>query len=905
MPRPRRPAEPVDVLRRVAILRRKARDRASELRATEAVQLIRQALRLLDEVAPPRSAEERLELITSRARVLVTLAYAEAEASTLANGLAAAERAHKLLTELEPGPRRDALDGLVRQQEALILSRAGRLEQAVEAADEAIPLLERGLAGGEGEPVVLVRTLMNRGWMHLTASRIGPARRDLRRSSALAEELGERVVRAKIEHNLGDIAHMIGDVPQALRHYEETERIYQAEHSGMLARLRIDQARALLTAGLGEEAARHLDEALPRLRAQGTAGIDLADAEITRAASALLEGDTEEARRYAGSAYRRLVRRGNRRWAAIAALTRLRAETVEALDGFRAPVRLPGRALQLADRLAELGLTDESAVARMLAVRVRLVRGSVSGAVKVLREVPSPRRITPVDNRMLLRLCRAEVAVARGDSRRALAEAGSGLAELNRLRDRMGGLELLSGTAVHGKELAALAVRLLLEGGERVDARRLFGWLERTRAQVYRYEPLPRIDDPELAERVAEARHLRRATQQARLEGRPTDELEVRYNAVAREVLRRGGRSGQWGRPRPVARFRDVAERLGERAMVSLAASGDSLVAVVVVAGRARLVRLGSARAAAELARELHADLNALAPDKLPDLLARTITGSARHRAQLLDEQLLRPLEGVVGDREVVLVPTGVFYAVPWAALPSLRGRPLSVVPSATAWLAACGGQPAPVEQEDARDAGRAACPPEPDATRCAGQTLDQQGHDVVLVGGPGLPAGVAEVGQLRGTYPNAAMFDAGRATVGAVLSALDGARMAHLAAHGAHEPANALFSRLELIDGPLFAYETARLRRPPAHVVLAACELALNRIRPGDEALGFAGALLASGAHTVVAAVSKVGDLAAASTMASYHGRLARGTPPAVALAEATAEDPLRRPFLCLGAGA
>nr|BFF01456.1 hypothetical protein GCM10020241_31310 [Streptoalloteichus tenebrarius] len=372
---------------------------------------------------------------------------------------------------------------------------------------------------------------------------------------------------------------------------------------------------------------------------------------------------------------------------------------------------------------------------------------------------------------------------------------------------------------------------------------------------------------------------------------------------MAREVLRRGGRSGQWGRPRPVARFRDVAARLGDRAMVSLAASGDSLVAVVVVDGRARLVRLGSARVATELARELHADLNALAPDKLPNVLARTITASARHRAERLDAQLLRPLDGVVGDREVVLVPTGVFYAVPWAALPSLRGRPLSVVPSATAWLAACGDQsaaPGAPGLGPRRGLESGARPGE-----CASRTPDRQGHDVVLVGGPGLSAGVAEVGRLRGTYPDAALLDSAEATVGAVLSALDGARMAHLAAHGAHEPANALFSRLELTDGPLFAYETARLRRPPAHVVLAACELALNRIRPGDEALGFAGALLATGAHTVVAAVSKVGDLAAASTMASYHGRLARGTPPAVALAEATAEDPLRRPFVCLGAGA
>ncbi|GGM43688.1 hypothetical protein GCM10012275_13350 [Longimycelium tulufanense] len=888
VPRPRRVVAPEEVLRRVGALREKARHRASELRSDEAVGLIREALRLLDGLGHAPPGPDHPDLVEARTGVLVTQAYVEAEANSLTDGLAAAQRAHRLLARLDPSPRRDALAGLVRQQESLILSRAGHLDEATRAADEAVPLLARGLAGSEGEPVVLVRTLLNRGWIHMVQGRIGPARRDLRRASALAEERGEQVILAKTEHNLGDIAQMIGDVPQALRHYERTERIYQAILPGMQGRLRLDQARALLTAGLAEEAARHLDEALPQLRG---AGLDLADAEIHRAAAALLEGDTEMARTYAGLAYRRLVRRGNQRWAAIAALTRLQAETVEAVEGFRGPVRLPGRVLHLAARLERLGLVDEAAVARLLAVRVRLRRGAVDGAEAVLREVPAPRRITPVANRMILRLCRAELAEARGDRRRALAEAGKGLAELNRLRNRMAGLELLSGPAAHGRELTALAVRLLLEGGERVDARRLFGWLERSRAQLYRYEPLPPAADPELAERVAAARHLRRATQQARLEGRPTEEMEARYNAVAREILRRGWRSGQWGRPRPVARLAEVAERLGERAMVSLAASGDSLVAVVVVDGRARLVRLGSARTAAERVRELHADLNALAPDKLPDPLVRTVTASARHRTELLDKQLLGPLLRLVGDRELVVVPTGVFYAVPWATLPSLRGRPLSVAPSATAWLAACGGSVPSSSPDEHR--------PDP-------STLPN-GHkrDVVLVGGPGLSAGVAEVSGLRDTYPEATLFDDGQATVGAVLSALDGARMAHLAAHGAHEPANAMFSRLELVDGPLFAHETSGLRRPPAHVVLAACELALNRIRPGDEALGFAGALLAGGSQTVVAAVSKVGDVAAASTMAAYHRRLAQGAAPAVALAEATAQDPLRRPFLCLGAGA
>jgi CHAT domain-containing protein len=100
-----------------------------------------------------------------------------------------------------------------------------------------------------------------------------------------------------------------------------------------------------------------------------------------------------------------------------------------------------------------------------------------------------------------------------------------------------------------------------------------------------------------------------------------------------------------------------------------------------------------------------------------------------------------------------------------------------------------------------------------------------------------------------------------------------------------------------------MFAHELARLRRPPRHVVLAACELAMNHIRPGDEALGFAGGLLAGGVRTVVAAASRVGDAAAAAAMVEYHHRVCAGERPAAALAAAVAADPFRRPFICLGA--
>jgi CHAT domain-containing protein len=267
----------------------------------------------------------------------------------------------------------------------------------------------------------------------------------------------------------------------------------------------------------------------------------------------------------------------------------------------------------------------------------------------------------------------------------------------------------------------------------------------------------------------------------------------------------------------------------------------------------------------------LHADFTALAPDNLPERLFHVIMDSVRRRAAALDEALIRPLAGVLRDRDLVIVPTGGLYAIPWGVLPSLRARPAVVAPSATAWLAA----------ERVTTAGA---------------------ERVVLVRGPWLPAARAEIDKLAAHYQGADLLTGPHATAESVVRALDGAKLAHLAAHGAHEPENALFSRLELADGALFAHELTNLRRPPVQVVLAACELAHNRIRPGDEPLGFASSLLASGSKTVVAPLSRVGDEASASAMDDYHRALSGGTSPAVALAEAVAADPMRRPFVCLG---
>jgi CHAT domain-containing protein len=222
------------------------------------------------------------------------------------------------------------------------------------------------------------------------------------------------------------------------------------------------------------------------------------------------------------------------------------------------------------------------------------------------------------------------------------------------------------------------------------------------------------------------------------------------------------------------------------------------------------------------------------------------------------------------------VVPTGVLVTVPWSVLPGCTGRPVTVAPSVTAWLAA---------------ARRLQAHPPHQATA------------TLLVAGPGTERGDAEVRAIATLRPHATVLVGDRATPAATLAALDGVTVAHLAVHGHHQSQNALFSALELAGGPLMGYDLQQLHQTPPMVVLSACELALTDVRPGDETFGLATALLNAGSATVVASVCRVADETAIAAMTGYHQAIATGRRPATALAGVLPAT-LPAGFICFGAG-
>jgi CHAT domain-containing protein len=185
--------------------------------------------------------------------------------------------------------------------------------------------------------------------------------------------------------------------------------------------------------------------------------------------------------------------------------------------------------------------------------------------------------------------------------------------------------------------------------------------------------------------------------------------------------------------------------------------------------------------------------------------------------------------------------------------------------------------------------------------------------------------AGLVEIARIRAEfYPEARVLQGSDSTARAVVQALEGCRLAHVAAHGFFRADNPQFSSLELVDGPLTVYDLEHIARPPRWIVLSACDVGRSSVHPGDELMGVSAALLSLGSSAIVSSAACVPDDGVIPVMLTLHDGLARGHGLARALASAQARalpstldfrdlalgDPAAREalaagaFVCLGAG-
>ncbi|MBB4702147.1 CHAT domain-containing protein [Sphaerisporangium siamense] len=310
-----------------------------------------------------------------------------------------------------------------------------------------------------------------------------------------------------------------------------------------------------------------------------------------------------------------------------------------------------------------------------------------------------------------------------------------------------------------------------------------------------------------------------------------------------------------------------AVEKLGDVALVEVVRHGDRLAAVVVAAGRCVLRSLGSYTAAAEATIRLRYGLRRAG---LRDTRAHDAAG-VTGEAESLAARLVGPLAKDIGDRPVVIVPTGALHTLPWPVLPPFRGRALCVASSARAWQAADARRPGPHRH-------------------------------VAGVAGPGLRHADAEAAMVVRVHREAGR-EAVRvaATGGAVLEALGRAEVFHVAAHGTFRARSPLLSDITLDDGPLMAYDLLRLPRTPWLVVLSACDAGMAHAPVDGAPLGLAGAFLDRGTACVIAGLVPVRDEDALTLMTAFHALLTSGRSPAEALATATEKTGVHG-FACFG---
>ncbi|MBU2669163.1 CHAT domain-containing protein [Actinoplanes bogorensis] len=827
----------------------------------------------------------------ARARVLVTLAWAEAERGRVDLGLRLLDEAEPLTP---PGGR-----PLVHAQRAALFSRNGRADRATGEFDRAV--------AGLTDPLDLAKVLNNRSMLHLEAGRAGPARDDMTRALRLCRRHEFALGSALLEVNLACLDVVRGDLPAALGAFTTSRTTYASVVPGRLPTLAVEQARALVAAGLFQAADRELAFAVDRAREQGQDNT-VAEALHVRAEAALLSGRLEAAAGWADEARAAFLRRRNPRRAALAALLSLRAAPLSAT--------VAARARRSAAELRRLGLHEDSAVAALTAARAMIVGGSpgapagapVAGrdAERLLLRYGGGGRHERLDTRLLRWLTRAEIARAAGRAAEAERHLVAGMNALHRHRARFGCLDLQTGASAHGHDLAAAGLAAALESGSPAAVHR---WSERARAQALLLPPVRPPDDPAVAADLEDLRQTRFALREAEVAGRPPIALRGRAEALERRIREnawsvrgagrlaahetaaaavcgeRGPRAGEAAVNRgaagrggsAIASLGAVRAGLGGAALVAYVRNRSWLEALVITGKRSAVVRLGEWAVVEEAVLRLRADLDTAAGRALPKRLEIAIAEATRTDAEALQRAVLDPIAALIGDRDLVVVPTGLLMTAPWALLPCCAGRPVTVAPSATAWLS----------RSRSLDRGRSVAP----------LTSAADGR-VVLVAGPGNQRGAEEITGIAALHPGATVLTGERAAPAETLAALDGAGIAHVAAHGRHVAENALFSELELAGGSVLGYDLQRLARPPRLVVLSSCELGLSEVRPGDETFGMASALLASGTATVVASVARVADEAAQETMVRFHRALASGHNPASALAGAAAGTG----FVCLG---
>ena len=759
------------------------------------------------------------------ADVLSSLGIALVYAGRTAAGLAAFDRAVQRSTGV--------LVARVLARRGVVLWALGRYPAALEDLQRAVVVLRRA-----GDLLWTARALNNRGLVYLYLGSTSRADADFVSAARLYSEVGQELEAAYALNNRALAAFASGDLPAALAFLDTATASFRRLKVPTTP-LRIDRCAVLLAAGLAADAVAEADDSVRDLEQIRGGSTKKAYLLLTAANCALAAARPQAAQDWAQAAYRLSRSQRSTWWQAHAARVLVQAR----YDVGPASPALLRQANRAADRLDALGASDATQ-AHLLAGRIALKLGRRDDAERHLGAAAQTRRRGPALSRVSGWLGEALRAEAAGRPGRMLVACRRGLDVLDEHRLTLGASELRAQATVHGAELAALAQRHAVQAGR---PRLLLTWSERWRATALAVPAVRPLADAELNASLAALRTVTRDLEEARSQGKQNTFLQREQQRLEKAVRASSLRSQGAARPGQAPfRTADLLDRLGPAQLVEIVDIDGELYVLTCGAGRVRQFaagRVSDAVRAADFARFALRRLARSRPGDDPDS-ALSVLAAAGPRLQ---RALLGPAVRHLGDGPIVIVPTGTLHPVPWALLPALADRVVSVAPSAGAWMRA-----------DAAPAPR-------------------QRH-VTLARGPGLASEGAEVPEIAPFYDDVTVLAGSEATAEKVLYALDGAWLGHIAAHGNFRADSPLFSSLHMYDGPLTVYDFEQLHRAPYRLVLSSCDSGVLAPAGANELLGLVSSLLPLGTAGIIAAIVPLNDQAVVPIMVDLHRYLRSG---------------------------
>ena len=621
--------------------------------------------------------------------------------ASLGTALVLAGRTRSGLAELDRAA--DEASGAVLGR---VLLRRGQIYSSLGRHEEGLLDLRRSLAGlrAAGDTLWQARVLNNRALIHVARGSLARAERDIVEAEGLFEDIGQDLEALYALHNRGIIAFCRGDLPATLRLLDSAATRYDAL-SVQEPELAFHRCQAFLAAGLTSEAVAVVEDALAQPAIQPVRRAELL---YVAAVAALADGVPEASLARAREARGLFRRQGRTWWELRAELVMLRSRRALGQGG----PALAARAAAVGEQLAALR-SDDAPVALLLAGRLAAER-QLPEAHAHLAAVSRYRRhgsaLVRATGWLGLALDREIV----GDGRGVFSACGRGLDALDEHRASLGSTELRALATGHGQELASLAVHQALRAGR---ARQLLVWSERWRAITLAEPPVRPPRDSGRAGQMGALRSQARRLDEALHDD---DGISAERERRAWERAVRHERHLLAGTGTRTSTQLDVAglvDDVGEATLVELVEVDGVLHALTVHAGRVRHEVVGPAEEAiAAVGRSLF-------------VLRQTARGRPTSTTGLAD-RLQAVLLGATppGDGPVIVAPSSRLHGAPWGLIPALAERSVSVVPSASMWQ------------------------------RARARTQPANGG-TVLVAGPGLGTGGAEVDVLARRVPGATLL--------------------------------------------------------------------------------------------------------------------------------------------------